>query len=475
MKHYHVFVITMICMLFACNSSYDINADPQRTKNRIEAEKLETTTHTKQASFSYLYSVSEDDAIKFAKAVHPQMNYQIAPYVSDKDTLLYLINYDSGWLILAGDKRINPFVAESGHGQFSFDTTNENLKVWIDSYADEIRVIKNDDREEDNEYTKLWANISHQHNGGIKPKTRNGEEYKWAVITYIYCDTMYYNTSISHLVSTKWGQFGPWYNKLPTDASANNGRCLTGCTAVSLSQMIHYMHYHLGKPTGLYHTINISKSTISGKTSDIGFSRSDYTPVSSRWDAMATDSTTGNVEYVQNLMLDVGNRLNMKYSGYGSFANPSTSAMSYYNLTYSQSAYNFQNVLNDLQNSKPVLVSARYYQPSTGTYPGHTWLIDGLVVKISHYTMVKHFEYTENWMYETEYYDSFDDLRRIYNINSEYDIIELDGGTTTTNYLLMNWGYDGYGDDDYFSSYPSDAWNYGFDYNYDKTIYYNFR
>ena len=61
-------------------------------------------------------------------------------------------------------------------------------------------------------------------------------------------------------------------------------------------------------------------------------------------------------------------------------------------------------------------------------------------------------------------------------LNSEFDIIEEDGGTYTTEYLMMNWGNYGDYDDGYYGTYPSDTWTIdNMEYKYDKTINYNFR
>jgi nuclear transport factor 2 (NTF2) superfamily protein len=78
-------------------------------------------------------------------------------------------------------------------------------------------------------------------------------------------------------------------------------------------------------------------------------------------------------------------------------------------------------------------------------------------------------------MHESEYYDTFDQLRRKYNINSEYDII-FEENSSTGEYLLMNWGYDGDNDNGYFSTYPDASWTNGSrEYKYDKKIHYDFR
>ena len=79
-------------------------------------------------------------------------------------------------------------------------------------------------------------------------------------------------------------------------------------------------------------------------------------------------------------------------------------------------------------------------------------------------------------MHESEYYDSFDDLRYKYNINTEFDVIIEPGGTSRTDFLLMNWGYDGEDDDNYYSTYPSATWEANvYEFEYNKIIYYDFR
>ena len=468
MKNFLIVSISVVCLLSSCYTADEhiINLESQAN---VVSEPQELVTPTREAHVYHHYSVSEEDAKEYVNVIFPNKEYSIEPYILDGDTLLYLFNFDKGWIMVAGDKRINPAIAESEKGHMSLKTHNENLNAWIDCYADEIRVIKKDMREVENEHTKFWKNIA-CNTSRNRSKTRSEGNYKWAVITHIYLDSISYYIQIPHLVETKWAQTRPWNTKLPLDTSFYNARCVIGCVAVSLAQMIHYMHYRLGKPKSLYHHIVVNNSTVSGLTQNIGFSRSQLVYNSSRWDAMATDSTTGNTEYAQNLMLDVGNRLGMKYSARGSSCLPSTTAVGPYNLTYTQSDYNYQNVITDLTNSKPVMVSAKKANDTSG----HCWLIDGIAIRVRYYTVTKHFEYDENWMYASEYYDTFDELRAHYNINSEYDIIEYNE-TDTKNFLLMNWGFDGYGDDGYFSTFPSEAWNYGGDYIYDKKIYYDFR
>lgn len=232
-KRFFIVPISLLCLLSGCNTADEFVLKPEVAANDVL--DLGQETPTRSVSLSHKYSVSEEDAKKYISVVCPGKEYSLDPYILDNDTLLYLFNFDKGWIIVAGDKRINPTVAESEDGQMSLKTHNENLSAWIDCYADEISVIKKDDKEVSNEYTKFWADISYI-SSKDRSKTRSEGNYKWSVITNIYCDSTSYYLYIPHLVETKWGQTKPWNTKLPIDTStSSNGRCVIGCVAVSLA------------------------------------------------------------------------------------------------------------------------------------------------------------------------------------------------------------------------------------------------
>lgn len=472
-KNFFISVMVAIVIHFVftnCSNSDSFFEIASNTLNNSKLEVPQMIVSDRYELPPISYHVSFQDATSFAKIFSRDKNFEIAPYIFEKDTLLYIVNYDKGWLIIAGDKRLNPVVAFAEEGKISSCTHNKGMIAWIDSYADEISTYTKYSEDGDNDYTKLWSNISSKKTCS-KRTTRGPVEYKWAVVSYTYNDS-YATTIVPHLISTKWGQGSPWNSKLPIHTSFNNTRCLTGCVAVSVGQIINYMHTFLGKPTDLYHNISISTSSISAPTTNIGFSRSNMVSNSTRWNYMATDSTTGNTSYAGDLMLDVGNHVNMNYSGYVSTTNNVIAGFTPYNLTCSIGNYNYQSVKTDLQNSKPINVTAYVYNNNIG----HSWIIDGLVNYTQRYVTVKHFEYTENWMHESEYYDTFDEIRWRYHVNNEYDYVEEVVEPSSDDYLLMNWGYDGDGDNGYYSTYPSTAWTYnGAPFNYLKTIYYDIR
>ena len=470
--------ISCLCLFVGCSNNDDYQTDITNS-SKMKVSNMSTSTRKNRTWTSKNgYNVSMEDVLKFSNTIKPDQDYSVEVYTEGNDTLLYILNYDEGWVIFAGDKRFNPIVAECDSGVISLDIPNENLMCWIDSYADEIRILKQKIGETENEHTKLWSLVSQ--NVNKQGKKYKGRDYKWCAIYNSYCDNDITYSLIPHLVSTKWGQTSPWNVKCPIDTNSNNQKCPTGCVAVALAQMIYYMHYHLGKPSSLYHNISVANSTIAGPTSNIGFSRANLVNNSTRWDDMPlTSYGTGVTTYVGDLMLDIGNRLSMTYSGTASNANISTSALNNYNLTYSTSSYNYQTVKSDLQNAKPVDICAYRYN-GNNQLSGHSWLIDGIAVRQRHYVTHITFEYSENWMYANAYFDTFLELQEYFeprfHVYTPYDVIEEDGGTYTTEYLLMNWGWNGSYDNGYYSIYPSDSWTVGnYDYKYNKTIHYDFR
>ena len=415
------------------------------------------------------FGVSEEEGAAYIAMHYPDKSFNLNPVVQENDTLLYICNFDSGgWALLAGDKRSRPILGDCETDYLSIDEAPEGIHVWIDSCCDEIKYWRHFSNIQSNSNTDLWNALFPKHRNK-KEESRGTKEYKWGVFKFVYPVSQSYSTVISHLIGVNWGQSSPWNTKLPIDMS-NMQKCPTGCSAVAIAQLLYYTHFFLGKPTGLYHSIQVSQSYIYGGSSNIGFSRDNYESNSSRWGDMPIDSMPpGDPLYVEDLMLDIGNRLGMNYSGTGSGAWPSLYALSsYYSLSGYESNYQENLVRYSLEDEMPVVIVA--FGPQNGD-GGHTWLIDGLYRKVVEYEMMITFEYSENWVYADEYYDTFDELRQHYHTNDGTDALIIPYGSSDFDYWLMNWGYDGTFDDGHYSISSNAYWN-GLGRN--KHIYYGF-
>ena len=427
------------------------------------------------------YKVSSREANKFVEVYKPGQAYFLDPIVDGTDTLLYVYNFDEGWLVVSGDRRLNPIIGESREGNINVNAIPEGILSWIEERVYHVKKLRGDLTPIENEHTFLWDNLFSKDINTEDIKTK-AQTMKWCVVSYLHSVIKEEEDVIPHLIETKWGQGSTWNNKFPIDANyPGSNKCLTGCVAVAVSQLLYYTHYNLGKPNALYHQISCD-DIVYGPTTDIGFSRGDLHQNSTRWDDMALKIGIAtpqiNIDYVGDLMMDVGNRFGMKYSASESGTNITASAFSYYDLSYSKSAYSYDIVKDNLEKGLPVLVSAYTEIPSSSRNVGHAWIIDGIRRVETIYRWQKHVEYSENWMYESEVYNSFEEIKNKYNIEDEFDIW-FDDVITNTDYLLMNWGEDGAYDEGLYSTSADASWegddDQPYPYTQNREIYYDFR
>lgn len=473
--HYSLFAFVILFFL-SCSQEY--GSFHEEIGNNI----IKHTSTTKVLGETINYSVSIKDAYKYASSYRLYTGFEIEPIVYKEDTLMYVCNHSDGWMIISGDKRLQPVIATGNAKRFDVDNLPDGIRVWLDSYAEDIYNCKNNKEPIENENTLFWEMFLSSKDL-LYYQTKSGPEMKWYAIDYgPYVSSTSTTDIVPHLVSVKWGQESPWNSKCPIDAS-NGNRCVLGCAAVAVSQLLHYTNTYLGRPTRLYHTINCSIDTIYNATTNIGFSRSNLHSISSRWDDMALNKygSSSGIEYAEDLMLDVGNRFAMKYSSSGSSTSiPAhlSDLRDYYDLNCSSGNYSSSTVMTSLNNSMPVLITAfseRGGFLNLGYRRGHGWLIDGIRRVTKNCYFIRQFEYSELWPHYTEVYDSFDEITSVYGITDPNQSVIVREYTSSNDYLLMNWGYNGEWDDDLFSPYENANWpaNNG-NHQYQRKIFYGF-
>ncbi|MCG8580103.1 MAG: C10 family peptidase [Bacteroidales bacterium] len=258
-----------------------------------------------------------------------------------------------------------------------------------------------------------------------------------------------------------------------------------------MSQVLYYLHYEIGKPTGLYHNIINTGRIYNDKNYRLRFLREDYRPNSNRWDLMKKSRySSGYSSYVSDLMADVGNRVNMKYSFEVSGAWPSNQGFNFYGISCDKRDYAYSAIAAELNNDKPVIVVAwagkgtyrKWFlgKKHTYYYDGHTWVIDGYKRKQRTYTYTYAWELIrDNEMLYRQYdqYDPYYNSRAEFLANPLYPgQIETTSTTSTSTFLLMNWGWDDNHDyGEYSIGGNGTKWSSNKDYQYKKEIYYDFR
>ncbi len=265
MKKITIFTFIVICILVV---SCDKSLDSDIVKKQIIAESSE-------------YKVTINDVLLYANARFNRTKdnaINVEVFKRDNDSVAFLIKCNNQWEILSGDKRTPPIIAK-GTGYFDTLDINPNKKLWLDMTLCKIQELINNDTKTDGGiiddfWTKLYGPVSSKAEGD--PIEDN---LHWELIEIIPIDAG--ETGYHHLLDTKWGQGAPWNQHVPY-ASDGTQRCVAGCVAVSAAQMLHYLHYKIGKPTSFF-TSGYYYGTVDNGSSSFQNSSPEA------WDNMALD------------------------------------------------------------------------------------------------------------------------------------------------------------------------------------------
>lgn len=527
------------------------------------SESVDDPAQAKTGGFTF--NVSLKTAKYFAETQNPGKKLKsVEPLVYSDDTVMYLINYANaeGWMVLSGDKRFEPVLTVHETGNFSNESTNEGLDLWFSGIAENISYVKKNNLGVVNqEGYNVWAMVDKAANitpeiqeyynkkYGIIPKEHYdiveedgkmiakikaqysgyyGNEYIYLVKRFVSstASPSYISRSVS-LCDATWGQGDPYNRNLPQVYKSNVGYIQppAGCAAVAMGMALLSLHYHIGKPNGLYHTVSSTGWIYDSKNYSTNFSRSNYNANSPLWDQMARSANQGNIRtgIVADFLADIGNRIGMSYGPDGSSATSGASHFTSWGISADESGYNSSTVLSQLRSNRVVLMRADSDRKKKGIWPfryydysgGHAWIIDGYVERTTTYT------YTYRWELATRcpqgdpywgyYYDPYypcDPYYTYYNDDpydpcgrpcdpyvyqgSGYDEYgnEIDwnnnhypGQTETSTYnytstnVLMNWGQWGISNGEYspYSSNPVYVGSFTATYQYNQKLIYNFR
>lgn len=228
----------------------------------------------------------------------------------------------------------------------------------------------------------------------------------------------------------KWDQAYPYNECCPYFTSVANKRAYAGCVAIAGAQMLHYLHYKIGRPENMY-----SVGYCNGNVDNYSCSYSN--PNSSVWSNMSTsyidDSTTTLPEAI--MIGYVGSVVNMHYCdnifGQFSWALPSnlkTDLFEPMGISCSRGSYDEDIVRSNLLNEMPVVVSAsNLVIPTDGAI--HCFVIDGYrrtQIKTTH-----HFTFVRD--------DPPSTIQKPWLVPEDYDTYHYSDPILTS--IKINWGW----------------------------------
>lgn len=185
----------------------------------------------------------------------------------------YVFNTENnhGFVIASGDDVAIPILAYSDEGTFDEENIPDGLQYMLDGYAKEI----------------AWA----QENGMTASQTPRKAKSN--------------RQTISHLVSAKWGQSSPYNNQCPKSGFS---RCVTGCVATAMAQVMYYWGNQKGN-SNMGATAIPAYVTYTDKTNVSALSERTF-----KWSEMKDAPSSNNASEIAYLMRYCGQSVEMDYT-----------------------------------------------------------------------------------------------------------------------------------------------------------------
>ena len=271
----------------------------------------------------------------------------------------YVVNFEpDGFVIVAGDDRVQPILAFSDEGTFVTESIPAHIQFFLDSYTQEIQYIIDNQLYNNTEITQQWKALLS--GNALSPK--DGE----VVVGPL-------------LGNNQWNQT-KYYNDLcPADATGNSaygGHAAVGCGAIVMGQVMRYWRF---PTTGTgSHSYTSNYGTLSA---NFGATTYHYEYMPDKLSIMHHPDSC--VEAIATLLYHCGVSVNMNYGPEASVANSNriVSALSTYfryptTIQYIErgnlSATTWLNYLkNELDEGAPFMYGG------SGNYGGHVWTCDG--------------------------------------------------------------------------------------------------
>jgi len=315
--------------------------------------------------------VNEAEATRAAKNFYHHISGKTAYITQTVKTekaagkaVYYIINMNNeeGFVIISADDRTHPILAYNSTGAFHFGPGSESVVKWLEKYKKEIAYIVDK---------------------GLEADSKIHDEWNWAYTgNYPSTSGSRSTTTVSPLLTCTWNQ-DPYYNDDCPYNTARGERCVTGCVATAMAQIMKFWGYP-AQGSG-NHSYN---------TADYGTLSADFGSTVYNWAGMPNSISGPNAE-IARLNFHCGVAVEMSY-GPGSTggssayvvasASPSTYCAEYayktffrYDATsingrvrsdFSDAAW-ISMLKADLDASRPIQYAG------FGPGGGHTWVCDG--------------------------------------------------------------------------------------------------
>lgn len=309
------------------------------------------------------------DGVRRAPAKSARLT-KAAKQVTNNQQFYIFENTDGeGYVIVSADDVAQPILGFSDKG--NTENIPDNMLWWLSEYDREIQWAIAQGIEPDDETLAEWQELSRA------PQAKQAD------------------VIVAPLIKTEWSQ-SPWYNnKCPYDSNKQT-RCVTGCVATAMAQIMKYWEF----PEHGFGSYSYTHSKYGELSADFENTYYDWTNMPND---LGIFSSNTQINAIATLMYHCGVAVNMNYGTSESSANSwwVTSAFQDY-FGYSNEArlcskddYSLSEWKNKLQ--LQLLLGRPLYYGGRGSSGGHAFICDG-------YRSDDYFHFNWGWDEQDGYY-----------------------------------------------------------------------
>ena len=343
MKRFYLLIISALCLV-----SISLEARTLQEASAVASAFIQARGETAPAKRMQKAAA--------ATSVTAPVEWAFTQYQIDNTTpAVFVFNSTSeGFVLVSAEDNARAVLGYSDNGKFDANDIPENMQFWLQMYADEMgRLGEEAIRRE-----------------AIKRKVIGDEAMRQEATSEEY-------PTISPILGqTIWGQGEPFNNMCPT---IGGKRCVTGCVATALSQIM-YVHKYPTKGTGSHsYTTESKKLNVSANFGNTTYDWANMIP------NYSGSYTTTQADAVATLMYHVGVAAEMDYTVEGSGAVSSIAlaaltehfgydkAINVLPKDFMKEENLLQAIATDLQAGRPV-----YFSGVTVNLEGHAFVCDGM-------------------------------------------------------------------------------------------------
>jgi len=398
-----ILILLTSAFLFSCKDEDSAIDILQENSNSANESFIISQNQALEVANAF-YSHSFDKNYKSAK-VKTERNVKSSLSVpgNNSQDAFFIVNYEEGgFAIVSADKRIQPILAYSNTNNFQIDSDfyPSGLVDWILQRKEEVDSVRFNKSKQIKAIKYEWDRFL-ENSDASNPSSSNS---RLSSSGQCYYDGQTYSetTIKGPLTQTTWGQGVGYNDAVPHTGCSNysNGRAPTGCVATAMAQIMRYYQ----------------------------------APSSYAWSGMPNGSGS---TAIANLMVDIGNAVDMDWGCNGSSADTKNDAAPAFINDFNYSAASYASysqitVTNEIDGNHPVILKGGRNNKwwIFNVYDdGHAWVCDG-------YRRTQYYECEQN-PYTGEFFPT---------------------QTYSSLYLHMNWGW---GNGLHNGYYAFDNWNPG--------------